>query len=285
MVTPAAETTSTPSAHRATTEASATSGVIGCPGLPGCQRCYRRRSPRRPHRHAARHGAPGPGRGGSRAGERRGRLGGKELGYGSDLDVVFLFDETQDAPDPQAGPDTPSAIDAYLLFARKLVTWLTLRTSAGELFDIDTALRPNGNSGLLVTSFHAFDDYQRQRGSNTAWTWEHQALSRARWCAGEVALAERFETTRRSVLSAVEVTNVPHSVPGSGASCPIESICVVPARSISSRSAGVSGRSRQVRSHRNACDQLEEAMTATRQGDSRRYSGNWRPSLASTFWK
>ncbi len=131
-----------------------------------------------------------------------GKLGGKELGYGSDLDVVFLFDETQDAPDPQADPDSPSPIDAYLVFARKLVTWLTLRTSAGELFDIDTALRPNGNSGLLVTSFHAFDDYQRQRGSNTAWTWEHQALSRARWCAGEVALADRFEATRRSVLSA-----------------------------------------------------------------------------------
>jgi glutamate-ammonia-ligase adenylyltransferase len=131
-----------------------------------------------------------------------GKLGGKELGYGSDLDVVFLFDDTQDTPPPDAGPDSPSPIDAYLLFARKLITWLTLRTSSGELFDIDTALRPNGNSGLLVTSFHAYDDYQRQRGSNTAWTWEHQALTRARWCAGEPALAERFETTRRSVLSA-----------------------------------------------------------------------------------
>jgi glutamate-ammonia-ligase adenylyltransferase len=131
-----------------------------------------------------------------------GKLGGLELGYGSDLDVVFLYDDTQDTPDADAGPDSPSPIDAYLLFARKLITWLTLRTSAGELFDIDTALRPNGNSGLLVTSFHSFDDYQRQRGSNTAWTWEHQALTRARWCAGEQALAERFETTRRSVLSA-----------------------------------------------------------------------------------
>jgi len=131
-----------------------------------------------------------------------GKLGGKELGYGSDLDVVFLFDDTQDAPGPDAGPDSPDPIDAYLLFARKLITWLTLRTSAGELFDIDTALRPNGNSGLLVTSFHSYDDYQRQRGSNTAWTWEHQALTRARWCAGEPALAERFETTRRAVLSA-----------------------------------------------------------------------------------
>ncbi len=130
-----------------------------------------------------------------------GKLGGKELGYGSDLDVVFVYDDTQDTPEQDAGPDTPSPIDAYLLFARKLITWLTLRTSVGELFDIDTALRPNGNSGLLVTSYHAYDDYQRQRGSNTAWTWEHQALTRARWCAGEPALAERFEATRRAVLS------------------------------------------------------------------------------------
>jgi glutamate-ammonia-ligase adenylyltransferase len=131
-----------------------------------------------------------------------GKLGGKELGYGSDLDVVFVYDDQQDADEPGAGPDTPSPIDAYLLFARKLITWLTLRTAAGELFDIDTALRPNGNSGLLVTSYHAYDDYQRQRGSNTAWTWEHQALTRARWCAGDTGLAERFEDTRRGVLSA-----------------------------------------------------------------------------------
>src|SRR5690606_14028964 len=132
-----------------------------------------------------------------------GKLGGKELGYGSDLDVVFLFDEQQDQADASEGPDAPDPVDAYLAFARKFVTWLTLHTPAGELFDIDTALRPNGNSGLLVTSFHSFDNYQRQRGSNTAWTWEHQALSRARWCAGEPALAERFETTRRAVLSTV----------------------------------------------------------------------------------
>jgi glutamate-ammonia-ligase adenylyltransferase len=135
-----------------------------------------------------------------------GKLGGKELGYGSDLDVVFLFDDTQDRPAPDAGPDSADPIDTYLLFARKIVNWLTLRTSAGELFDIDTALRPNGNAGLLVTTFHAFDDYQRQRGSNTAWTWEHQALSRARWCAGDPALASQFETTRRAILSTVRDT-------------------------------------------------------------------------------
>ena len=76
------------------------------------------------------------------------------------------------------------------------------RRAARGLFDIDTALRPNGNSGLLVTSLAAFERYQTQRGSNTAWTWEHQAITRARWCAGDASLAERFEATRRAVLCA-----------------------------------------------------------------------------------
>jgi glutamate-ammonia-ligase adenylyltransferase len=124
-----------------------------------------------------------------------GKLGGKELGYGGDLDLVFLFDD-------HGEPDTDRAAEVYGAFVRKLITWLTLRTSAGELFDIDTALRPNGNSGLLVTSITSFEQYQRGRGSNTAWTWEHQALTRARWCAGTPALAERFEAVRREVLAA-----------------------------------------------------------------------------------
>ena len=124
-----------------------------------------------------------------------GKLGGKELGYGSDLDVVFLFDDADE-------PDTDRAAEVYAAFARKLVGWLTLRTAAGELFDIDTALRPNGNSGLLVTSIAAFERYQTQRGSNTAWTWEHQAITRARWCAGEPSLAPRVEAVRRAVLAA-----------------------------------------------------------------------------------
>jgi hypothetical protein len=85
---------------------------------------------------------------------------------------------------------------------RKLIAWLTTRTAAGELFDIDTALRPNGNSGLLVTSMTSFENYQTGRGSNTAWTWEHQALTRARWCAGIERLAPRFEAVRRAVLAA-----------------------------------------------------------------------------------
>jgi len=85
---------------------------------------------------------------------------------------------------------------------RKLITWLTLRTPAGELFDIDTALRPNGNSGLLVTSIASFERYQEGRGGNTAWTWEHQALTRARFCAGTADLGPRFEAVRREVLAA-----------------------------------------------------------------------------------
>ena len=124
-----------------------------------------------------------------------GKLGGKELGYGSDLDVVFLFDDA-DEPDPD------KAAEVYGAFVRKLINWLTLRTAAGELFDIDTALRPNGNSGMLVTSLASFEKYQTGRGSNTAWTWEHQALTRARWCAGFAPLAARFDTVRCEVLCA-----------------------------------------------------------------------------------
>jgi glutamate-ammonia-ligase adenylyltransferase len=125
-----------------------------------------------------------------------GKLGGKELGYGSDLDLVFLYDDTGEA-------DRDRAQEVYAAFVRKLIAWLTLHTAAGDLYDIDTALRPNGGSGLLVTSIEAFERYQRGRGSNTAWTWEHQAITRARFCAGSAALGERFEATRRGVMAAV----------------------------------------------------------------------------------
>jgi glutamate-ammonia-ligase adenylyltransferase len=124
-----------------------------------------------------------------------GKLGGLELGYGSDLDVVFIYDDAGE-------PDPDLAQEVYSAFVRKLVGWLTLRTAAGELFDIDTALRPNGNSGLLVSSVKAFDQYQRGRGSNTAWTWEHQAITRARFCAGDPVVGAHFEATRRAVITA-----------------------------------------------------------------------------------
>ena len=120
-----------------------------------------------------------------------GKLGGKELGYGSDLDIVFVYEDADER-----------AQEVYGAFVRKLINWFTVKTSEGDLFEIDTALRPNGSSGLLVTTFSAFEDYQQQRGSNTAWTWEHQAMTRARFVMGHEAMANRFNQVRRSVISA-----------------------------------------------------------------------------------
>jgi glutamate-ammonia-ligase adenylyltransferase len=85
---------------------------------------------------------------------------------------------------------------------RKIINWLSVKTAEGDLFEIDTALRPNGNSGLLITTFHAYDNYQQRRGSNTAWTWEHQAMTRARFVLGLDSLRPRFEATREAVIRA-----------------------------------------------------------------------------------
>jgi len=120
-----------------------------------------------------------------------GKWGGKELGYGSDLDIVFIYHDEH----PQAG-------EIYAGFARKLIRWLTIKTGEGDVYEIDTALRPNGNAGLLVSSWESFADYQRQRGSNTAWVWEHQAMTRARFCVGDERLRQPFEAVRREVLCA-----------------------------------------------------------------------------------
>ena len=121
-----------------------------------------------------------------------GKLGGKELGYVSDLDLIFLFDD-----------DHPEAPDVYSILARRLVTWLTTQTSSGNLFDIDLRLRPNGNAGLMVSSFDAFSHYQRNEDGMGAWVWEHQALTRARCCAGDRELCRRFEEERIHVLTQV----------------------------------------------------------------------------------
>ena len=121
-----------------------------------------------------------------------GKLGGKELGYASDLDIVFLYD----APDSDQG-----ASERYAMFARRLIAWLTASTSAGVLFEIDTRLRPNGAAGLLVTSIDAFKRYQLREGDNSAWLWEHQALTRARFCAGDARIGQKFEEIRSEVLA------------------------------------------------------------------------------------
>ncbi|NPC55045.1 bifunctional [glutamate--ammonia ligase]-adenylyl-L-tyrosine phosphorylase/[glutamate--ammonia-ligase] adenylyltransferase [Caenimonas soli] len=120
-----------------------------------------------------------------------GKLGGKELGYGSDLDIVFVFED-----------DDERAPEAYAAFVRKLINWLTTKTAESDLFEIDTALRPNGSSGLLITTFEAYANYQQRRGSNTAWTWEHQAMTRARFVLGGEDLSRRFDDVRRAVITA-----------------------------------------------------------------------------------
>ena len=114
-----------------------------------------------------------------------GKLGGKELGYASDLDVIFLYDD-----------DHPDAPGLYAKLAQRFITWMTSHTSAGILFDVDIALRPDGASGLLVSSISAFEKYQAE----SAWVWEHQALTRARFCAGDTGIGERFEQVRQAVL-------------------------------------------------------------------------------------
>ena len=115
-----------------------------------------------------------------------GRLGGKELGYSSDLDLVFLYDDPAE-----------DALRIYAQLAQRISGWLQTRTAAGTLFEVDLRLRPNGNAGLLVSSQQAFATYQTE----AAWVWEHQALTRARHCAGNAHIGNRFEQLRREILA------------------------------------------------------------------------------------
>jgi glutamate-ammonia-ligase adenylyltransferase len=114
-----------------------------------------------------------------------GKLGGKELGYASDLDIIFLYDD----PDERAAEN-------YARLAQRYNNWLTVRTSAGALFETDLQLRPSGASGLLVSALAAFEEYQER----AAWAWEHQALTRARFCAGNAEVGAGFEKIREKVL-------------------------------------------------------------------------------------
>lgn len=114
-----------------------------------------------------------------------GKLGGKELGYGSDLDVVYLYDD----PDPDAA-------QTYMRLGQRLNTWLSSQTPSGIVYEIDTRLRPNGESGMLAISLDGFRDYEEK----SAWVWEHQALTRARFAAGDPELGARFEQVRKAIL-------------------------------------------------------------------------------------
>jgi len=123
-----------------------------------------------------------------------GKLGGWELGYSSDLDLVFLHDCPNDSV-----TDGERSIDGrqfYLRLAQRIMHLFSTRTSSGILYEVDARLRPSGAAGMLVSTFDAFDDYQR----NEAWTWEHQALVRARIVYGEAELSRRFDDIRRGIL-------------------------------------------------------------------------------------
>jgi glutamate-ammonia-ligase adenylyltransferase len=124
-----------------------------------------------------------------------GKLGGIELGHGSDLDLVFIHDA-----DPNLMTDGAAPIDNGTFFTRlgqRIIHILTAQTTLGELYEVDMRLRPSGNSGLLVSSLKSFADYQHNR----AWTWEHQALVRARVVAGDQQLSAAFAQVRHDILS------------------------------------------------------------------------------------
>ena len=114
-----------------------------------------------------------------------GKFGGKEMSYTSDLDIVFIYDDKRDG-----------MAEKYARFAQRINSWLNTYTSSGVLYEIDLALRPDGASGLLVSSIDAFKDYQSKR----AWTWEHQAITRARFCAGDESIGKQFEKARLDIL-------------------------------------------------------------------------------------
>jgi len=125
-----------------------------------------------------------------------GKLGGIELGYGSDLDMVFLHGNREH----NAMTDGKRPLHNDVFYARlgqRVVHILTTRTPSGQVYEVDMRLRPNGNAGALVSSLESFDHYQH----HDAWTWEHQALVRARFIAGDPVLAARFEAIRRHVLA------------------------------------------------------------------------------------
>ncbi len=120
-----------------------------------------------------------------------GKLGSKELGYASDLDLVFLYDDS--VTDTE---HSQSQAGYFARYGQRVNGWLNTLTSGGILYETDLRLRPDGNAGVLVSSLTAYEDYQQTR----AWTWEHQALTRARWCAGDPLLKARFDQIRNEVL-------------------------------------------------------------------------------------
>ncbi len=124
-----------------------------------------------------------------------GKLGGMELGYSSDLDLVFLHDSHGERQETSGARPIDNQV-FFVRLAQRIVHLLTMTSAAGRLYEVDVRLRPSGKGGLLVTNIEAFAEYQRQ----DAWTWEHQALLHARAVAGSPALRARFEAVRLEAL-------------------------------------------------------------------------------------
>jgi glutamate-ammonia-ligase adenylyltransferase len=124
-----------------------------------------------------------------------GKLGGMELGYSSDLDLVFLHDSRGEHQETSGARPIDNQV-FFVRLAQRIVHLLTMTSAAGRLYEVDVRLRPSGKGGLLVTNIEAFAEYQRE----DAWTWEHQALLHARAVAGSAALRARFEAVRVEVL-------------------------------------------------------------------------------------
>ncbi len=125
-----------------------------------------------------------------------GKLGGLELGYGSDLDLVFLHDSAGEIQQTRGAKSIDNGV-FFLRLAQRIVHLLTMHSASGRLYEVDVRLRPNGKGGFLMTGMDAFERYQYEE----AWTWEHQALLRARGVAGSHDLCRRFETARRRLIT------------------------------------------------------------------------------------
>jgi glutamate-ammonia-ligase adenylyltransferase len=124
-----------------------------------------------------------------------GKLGGLELGYGSDLDLVFLHDSAGEIQQTRGAVPLDNSV-FFLRLGQRIVHLLTMHSASGRLYEVDMRLRPNGKGGFLMTGIEAFERYQH----DDAWTWEHQALLRARAVAGDPALGKRFSAARRRAL-------------------------------------------------------------------------------------
>lgn len=128
-----------------------------------------------------------------------GKFGGIELGYSSDLDLVFLHDCDALDVDTVGGRSSIAAAQFMARLSQRLISWLSTHTGAGRAYEVDMELRPDGRRGMTASSLAGFADYQMHH----AWTWEHQALTRARYVAGDAALGERFVALREQVLMRV----------------------------------------------------------------------------------